>query len=249
MRFDTDIYARTAAGINSPLEAWQNLVDTCTEKHIFGWLMESSESDWLVHMHHFNLYAQLEFIERNGLDSMLIAENFGYPLAEIESSEATGWVPLVEAYKRYIELRGPQLRQYGMAEKFVHIKCRQAIRKTLELPPLSQTEIDAFFIGSLPTGPDRMLSPHEPTDDMDAEFSRKQMIVVAEFIKQHMPSVAAYVKAMVHKSEVQGYGNTSPMSVHSNSTPMELVDSTTSYFLTTRTWTIRKEIVELVAEM
>lgn len=90
MRFITDINTRGLHQAETQIEAWQNLVDTCTDTHILGCFIENSHAAWSGHTHGFNLHAELKLIERNGLLSMLVAEYLAYPLAEIESSRTMG---------------------------------------------------------------------------------------------------------------------------------------------------------------
>lgn len=143
-------------------------------------------------------------------------------------------------------MRGQQHWEYGSAEKLVHIKCKQSIRKTLDLPSVTFAEIDAFPASPLPVGPDHVLSPHEPTDDSDAQFSRDQQMIVAAYIDQDIPSVANHLKALVHKSKARGYRGLLALLVHSSA--LTIVDMTTHYFLTEDAWKLHDEIVGLVAE-
>lgn len=76
--------------------AWERFIQTCTAQNIDHFLAETCEPDWLLHVNHFNLDAELEFIERNDLNPMLAAGDFAYPLWALESSEPFGLIPLVE---------------------------------------------------------------------------------------------------------------------------------------------------------
>jgi hypothetical protein len=227
-------------------DAWHQFVAACTEENILQFLSEVSESDWLTHANDYNLHAELEFIERNGLDSMLAADRFSWPLSELESSEIYGWIPLVEAYKGLCRIEMPVGFQLKSAEKLVHIRCRQVVRKTLDMEPLTQQEIDAFLAKTMPIGPDYTLSPYNPTDDMNAVFSQEQLKAVADYIKKNIPSVADFIRSKVHLAEKQGYVGERDLGGTSN--VWKIVDQTTAYFLSPHFWIYRDAIVQTIAE-
>lgn len=227
--------------------AWERFVEACNAENINHFLAETCETDWLAHCHYFNLVAELEFIERNHLNSILVAGKFAYPLWALESSELFGFIPLVEAYKGLFDDCTNRGVSYDPPEKLVHLMSRQVIRSRLDLPALTQREINAFYAQPQPRALLPKLSCY-PRQESTSEASPADYLQICEFLKEHYPDVVAYWMAVLTKAESQGY--VVLRNVGGHSTALHIVDSTVAYFLPEKWINIdhRAAVLDLLTE-
>ena len=208
---------------------WESFVQMCTIANVEQFLAETCEASWLSHVNWFNLDAELEFIERNDLNPMLLAEHFAYALWALESSDQLGLISLVEAYKALFDDFSDRHFTYQAPEKLVHLMSRQAVRDRLSLPPLTQEQIDAFYAQPQHSYRNTPLSSY-PRLQSTSDVPHTELLRVSEFLRTNYPDVVDYWIALLTKSESQGYEEHGLRSLGGHTTPLRILDATIAYF-------------------
>ncbi|WP_100259728.1 hypothetical protein [Qipengyuania seohaensis] len=226
---------------------WKGFIEICTAENIEHFLAENREPSWLGHLNWFNLDAELEFIERNDLNSMLLAADFAYPLWALESSEQLGLIPLVEGYKALFDDFSDRHFTYEVPEKLVHLMSRQAVRKRLGLPLLTREQIDAFYAQPRLSYLNKTLSPY-PRSQATSCVTDKELLRISEFLRTNYPDVVAYWTTLLTKAEGQGYEENGLRSLGAHSTPLRIIDSTIAYFHP-EDWTTNLDLRAAVLDM
>lgn len=228
--------------------AWERFVQTCTAEHVEQFLAEVCDPDWLLHVNYFNLDAELDFIERNDLNSMLVASKFAYPLWSLESSGPYPEIPLVESYKALFDDYSGRYFSYEAPEKLVHLMSRQVVRNRLALPQLTQGQIDAFYAQPQHCALLPPLSPHSHSRSAN-EISHAELLWVCDFLKVHYSDVVAYWVTLLTKAELQGYVGSRSLGGHS--TALGIVGSTVAYFLSDKiseNFDLRAAVLDILTE-
>jgi hypothetical protein len=166
---------------------WHRFENSLTRENIAEFLKQVSTIEWLVHVNQFNLANEIEFIEICGLDSLILANEFEYPILHLDDG--------VSAIADVASILRDTPLLFQQAQQLLHLRCREFIREGLALPKLTRMEKDRFlskrFRLPLPISVELLLSFRLG----NVECSEDELAPVASLLKSLYPEIHAYFVA------------------------------------------------------